>query len=950
VCDVNPEAEVVVRFDPPRVVLAPGIARPVRMTVDPDFCKPATASFTTGDDTIAHAPAATTLDLRHASYDFSVAGLGKSGTTTLTVTVPGPDGTPQTGTIEVEVRDGAPPTCAGANAASQTIDGGHLAIAGQGALANAQMSVPGGAFTRQDELAIPPFPATLACADDLTQAAPGKPIALGPAVQFTAKAPVSTAVALRREIDFAIPINPAAFPPAARLRHLQVLFTSPRAKTPRAVTVANPRIDRVGSDYVLRFASPWIGTYQAAVAPDAGTHHRKRKIAHRAVVGVSMGAVGSSTFGLRHHDQFDAIVPMGGPANWTWLVWYIENYALGGFCKAGDSGCQKYAPNMYPINEPIVHTMDFNHFWYQTGSGNGGNFPRSEYLQIFQDLAVMLGDANGQNDDQDNLWYFPRGPKATDKWVTGPTDGNGKPLYDCAITVDPIKDDPNQQQQQLVQDECAKFRCAVDATGRMVNGYVAPSNYFDAKFNPDGSHPVISFCDGGQSGQSPYVDTWRAPTPDEARPVTVALAVDLNGNGVRDADEPVISQGHEDFDDTGTDGVADAQEPGYDPVLNPDPNGDDYDNYINPNGTEANHRHEDGEPYRDNGLDGVPDTATRHVAGDFGENDGKYTESDGLKAFYASDAHSIVHQWSKGIPAGAFDDDALQRFDILSDGGVRDLFNFAVTGSHLTGALGGRARADGTRIRSAAYYNGFSFLPGQTIGKEPDYQPSNTLWADTADFPSIRYGSVDASPSDIDRGDGQHVGTADQLLHRIETSFYFVAKSWSDADRTQTTLARDNPETTTVNPLGVDCEVDGRCEEIFTGPATKRSGPIAVTLPPGYALEENRVRDVRYPVLYVLHGYGQDPRDLEAVAIFTNNFMNAPERSYATRMPKFIVVYVDGRCRIGADGKPECIRGTFWEDSPHAKGAHLDSWFVEVMDHIDKTYRTMPATEIDVTD
>jgi hypothetical protein len=729
-----------------------------------------------------------------------------------------------------------------------------------------------------------------------------------------------------------------------------VLFSNPRAKTPRQVTIANPRIEKAGDGYVLKFSSPWIGTYQAAVAPDAGTHRRTRRLTHRAVAGVSMGALGASTFGMRHHDQFDAIVPMGGPADWTWLVWYIENFALGGFCKANDASCAKYAPNMYPIAEPIVHTMDFNHFFYQEGSGNGGSFDRGEYLQIFQDLAMMVGDANGQNDDQDNLWFFPRGPKKTDRWVLGPTDTGGAPLYDCAVTVNPIKDDPNQTTQQKAEKECNKFRCALDASGRMVNGYVAPQNYFDWRYNPDGTHPVISFCDGGQSGQSPYVDTWRAPTPDEAAPVTVALAVDLNGNGVRDGDEPVLSQGHEPYDDTGTDGLADAQEPGYDAATNPDPNGDDYDLYINPNGTEGDHRHQDGEPYKDFGLDGVANTATRHVAGDIGEGDNKYTEGDGLKAFYTTDAHSMIHQWSTDLPGGPLNDDALLRFDILSDGGVRDLFNFAVSGSHFTGALSGRRRPDGTRLRGTAFYNGFSYLPGQTIGREPDYQPANVVWADTADYPSIRYGSVDASPVEIQRGDGQHVGTADQLLHRIETSFYYVAKSWSDANRTQTTLSRDNPETTTINPLGVACELQGRCEETFVGPKTKRSGPIAVTLPPGYALEENRQRDLRYPVLYVLHGYGQDPRDLEAVAIFTNNFMNAPERSYATRLPKFIVVYVDGRCRIDASGKPECIRGTFWQDSPHTNGAHLDSWFMEVVDHIDKSYRTMPAAEVEVTD
>ncbi|MDF2698392.1 MAG: hypothetical protein K0S65_6776, partial [Labilithrix sp.] len=148
---------------------------------------------------------------------------------------------------------------------------------------------------------------------------------------------------------------------------------------------------------------------------------------------------------------------------------------------------------------------------------------------------------------------------------------------------------------------------------------------------------------------------------------------------------------------------------------------------------------------------------------------------------------------------------------------------------------------------------------------------------------------------------------------------------------------------------GVECEVFGKCEKIFTGPMTKRTGPIAVSLPPGYAQKDNVARNVRYPVLYVLHGYGQDPRDLEAVAIFTNNFMNGTNRSYATRLPKFIIVYVDGRCREH-DGRPECIRGTFYMDSAREGGAKMDAWFTEVVQYIDQNYRTLPPSDVEVTD
>jgi hypothetical protein len=285
----------------------------------------------------------------------------------------------------------------------------------------------------------------------------------------------------------------------------------------------------------------------------------------------------------------------------------------------------------------------------------------------------------------------------------------------------------------------------------------------------------------------------------------------------------------------------------------------------------------------------------------------------------------------------------------MLDGGVRDLFNFGVVANHLSGAFASRTKADGTPLKLVSYYNDFDHLPGETVGQPQNFQPANMRWADMSSVPTIRYGNVDATATQITQGDGQHVGTAIQILSRVEAGFYFSAKAWSDADRVVTDLSAVNPETTTINELGTSCEINGHCEKIFTGPKTGRTGPIAVTLPPGYALEENRKRDVRYPVLYVLHGYGQDPRDLEAVAVVTNNFMDDALRSYATRIAKFIVVYVDGRCRVN-NGVPECVRGTFYMDSDRPDGGHLDSWFTEVLDYMDHNYRTMGPSDVDVTD
>lgn len=934
-------------------MVAPGEQRPVRLVVEPDVCDPNKGAFRSDNAAIAAAPPDPHFDLRHATYDFIVTG-GVAGRTSLHVAMKqeGPNGTPdeEDVALPVDVRDRQVPECGSGDVSMGTLAAGSNKLQGAGALATAYLTSPVASFTRTDEFGLPAFPASIACADgDLTAGAASVPLRkLGPAVAFTAGAPLTMGKSLRRELEVAIPINPAAFPSGARLRHLLVLYKGPRAKTPRAIPIANPRIDVVNpSDavpvYVLKFQTPWLGTFQAAVTEDAGLRTHKRKVTHRSVIGFSMGGGGAAIFGMRHHDKFDVIAPLGGPSDWTWMLWYIEQNALGGFCPAGKT-CPKVEPNRYPMEETYAHTMDFEHWFYEKGSGNGGSFPRAEYVQIFEDLALSMGNPNGSGTDP-QLLHVALGPTKTDSWIKGDPSLKLPDGTDCSFTIDPINDDPDQQQQQrVIEAKCKAWRCDPK------NMYRAETNYFDDEYNPDGSLPVISFCDGGQDpmAKSPYTNSW-APGGD--KPVNLGLAVDINKNGVRDQGEPVIRAGHEPFEDCGLDKLCDADEPGYNAETNPDPNQDDYDYQLNPTGTEGNHRYDEGERFSDFGLDGVPNTAGRHVAGDVGEGDGKFTMSTGLANFYNNDPHGILSRRVTDIPGGALSDDALKRIDILSDGGVRDLFNFAASANHLSGQIMGRRGADGLPLRSVAFYNGFHFLPGEPNDQPNGFVPSAIRWADVADMPSVRYGDLDASKDFVERnGDGQHVGTAAQLLSRLEMAFFYSGKRWPGADRLYTAETRDEPATTTISKLGLKCEVEGKCETIFTGPRSGRTGPIAISLPPGYAHAGNVARNVRYPVVYVLHGYGQDPRDLEAVAGLFNNFVNSPERSYATRLPKVIYVYVDGRCRVRPDGKPECIRGTFYMNSARPDGAKLDDWFDEVVDYVDQNFRTMGPSEIEVPD
>jgi hypothetical protein len=964
VCDPTTAPTVLVHFDPLSVVLAPGQARPVRLVIDPDLCSPVTASFAMADGTVASAPDSASLDLRHPTYDFTVTA-GAPGTTSLTVSLQRPtDPSPTTGTLPIEVvQNATAATCTTGNEATGNLSSSTTTLSGTGDLGDASLGVPPGAFTRTDELAIAPFSSTITCASDMSAAAPGSVLALGPAVTFTPQDPTWLTHSLKRELDFTVPINPAAMPTGARMRHVVVLYSGPMAKTPRPITIANPTFTKMpDGNWALHFESPWFGTYQAAVSANAGTVTFKRHLTHKSVLGISMGGGAAGIFGMRHHDQFDTLGPLGGNSDLSWLVWYFEQFKFGGFCPVSDPNCTKYAPNLYPLNETYAHTEDFDHWFFQPGEGTGGTFARGDWTQILEDFLIMGGNPNGQNADP-AIPFMVVGPKSTDPFVMGTVAGTN-----CGITIDPISPDNDdtaamqaqeattEMQQQATQSACIASRCDP------ANAWIAKTGFYDAAFNPDGSRPVISFCDGGQMGTSPYVDTWAPSSPANQVPSNFTLAVDTNGNGIRDFGEPVIRQGEEPYEDTGTDGLADAQEPGYDPLTNPDPDQDDYDFQLNPSGTENDHTWEQGEPYQDVGLDGVPNTPQQANGGyDVGEGDGKFTLSEGAQRLYSIDPHSML-QGRSVAPGGPLDAPALSRMGVWADGGVRDMANFAAVANHLVGAVAAQKNGDGSQVKSTAFYNNFENLPGCDPTQPDNYLAVNVLWSDVASVAHMRYGYVDATAQMIAQGDGQHVGTGSQAVYRLVSGFYFAANAWPDADRTLPDSLDSDPtdpgfngETTTVNELGTACEMLGHCETYFTGPKTQRTGPLGITLPPGYALEGNRLRNERYPVLFVLHGYGQDPRDLEVTAAVTDNYMDDAQRSAATRLAKMIVVYVDGRCRIDpVTNQPECIRGTFYLDSPRTVNgrpmAQLDDWFEEVITYIDANYRTMGPSDVDVVE
>lgn len=943
---------VAVRFEPSFVVLAPGQRRQVRVVVDPDFCTTQKLSFTNSKPEVIATPESASVRYGEPWVELTAEGLAE-GESTITVTIPKGDGTDATGTLDVQVRPATPLTCdAKDDVGAALLEPGKTTaepgrVSGKGTLANASLFMSKGADapnTGSFLWSVAPYEASIACAKDIT---PSGYRALGPAVTF---GPVDKT--FPRDMAMELPLNPALLPETARWRHVEVAYSGPRFKKPRVVAVTNLRpYKKADGSWSLGFAAPRLGTYQVVVRDDAGTVKRNRRLTHRAVIGVSMGGAGTAQFGMRHHNLFDVIAPLGGPVDWTWLGNHLEENHIGGFrpiapgtkladlelepvscttsadCKP-DETCMGVLQNpatsgtcriLPPADEPYEHASAFNAWWAEfPRTGNGGNFDREEYVQIFRDLSLMFGNPNGYNPEQLNL---PAGVDPKHPSVVGDHEGDA-----CSVYVDPLDGDPNQAVQQERWNKCPKERCKYTQV---------LSNYYDDEYNPDGTFPVITFCDGSQQQEalSPWSNTWVDAGNDS--PMEVALAVDYNGNGKRDELEPVIRSGHETWDDWGTDGTPSAMETGYGPD-NQDPAGDDYDPQYNPTGTEGDHRFQAGEPYRDFGLDGV--AGTKSSPFDHGEGDGKFTVAPGLQRMWDYDPHSIARNWPSAA-AAPFDDEALRRLDLWTDGGTRDLFNFAVAARHLAGTFLARGR-------TTAFYSNFNMPLGLDPANPNGYNPGRVLYEDLPGVVYMRYGHDEPTAQHIEDGSGQHVGTANEVTARLQSALYFIGSRWPDAPSALSPSTAEDPAE------GIDtCQVIGNCNFTFTA-SDGRTGPVAISLPPGYGHKD--LQNERYPVIYMLHGYGMKPEDLQAAIVFLKNWMNGATDSQHRRLKKAILVYVDGRCRApeGKDGKlhAECIRGSFFTDSIRPDGPQMDRWWLELVDEIDKRYRTMGESTVEWTD
>jgi len=669
-------------------------------------------------------------------------------------------------------------------------------------------------------------------------------------------------------------------------------------------------------------ASP-IGDEGAPPAPTT-----PRRWTYRALGGMSMGAA-SGNMALHHPDLFDIVGALGGYIDLQYFAQTAFLLQLGGFCPP-----EKLSGRLAEINDnnadpPVTcapdvdlyeheFLQDYNHLHYDD---NGADMHREFYLEVYQNFINVLGNLSADPGDPDS--YLPAGVDLEWHLSTPP-----------------------------------KERCA---DPKPVTGAFA----FNAEHNPDGVHQVIPFCDSSKQVTPGLAPGDFDPAVEHEFPVDILLSVDLNGNGKRDYGEPIMLNAQERFTDHGEDGCPNPREDGAGGCLDEgeadsseqDPNGDDYHWWDNPTGTEANRVYDEGEAFEDLGLDGVP--AERTGSPDPAEGNGRFDQVGALDRAADLTASRLLRQ----LPDGALD-----RLDLYFDAGIRDALHAAVSTRRVVGAL----RSLGAEVR---VYGGFAGAPESLLPDATDDNAATTLLGSDLSAAAIgrhvyvEYGKPDASPEEIDEGDGKHVGTITDALNRLAAYSVLALQRMPKPD---------------LDPIESFKVPTATWHHYYSEGLKARRG-YTMILPPGYSDPEQAEK--RYPVLYFMHGLGQTAQDLAPAGI-----LFAPMMARGT-VPKAIIAFPDGACcyvhvptgrrecacQDGGDGVKSCVDPTCTGDDEEAcelrdipngelvrecaKGSlyynlltnrwgerradmRYEQSVLDLIAHVDRSYRTREAEEI----
>jgi len=651
-----------------------------------------------------------------------------------------------------------------------------------------------------------------------------------------------------------------------------------------------------------------FGSTQGLLACDDATiaaHPDSRCFTWRAVAGVSMGGGTSGRIGFRHPELWDVVGVMGSPfADTEFLFRMLRENHMAGFCSLEQleaamadgktldevddpavfcgvhdvfplQGDDQVEPGLLPAVEGSRCSMfksDFNHWYRGPSAGRGGSFSRNSLIEIMHDLVAGFGNPFYENPQSA---YHP--PGVPESWYVRPH----------------------------LDDNDVDFKRELCANPVVLTGENA---VYSREYNPDGTYPVISFCDGNQmSGDDDASGNFFPDQRDRPIPIEFLLAVDLNGNGRRDYGEPVIINNEERFVDCGSDGICDGDAGDTD---------DNWDPNTNPGGTEKNGRLDDGEDFDDDGLDGVPGT------GDFGEGNGTFDRAPYLQDLVNASPPGLFSQIS---------DDQTKRLDVWIDAGVRDFLNTAQSSNSLFAQLK-------SRIPNAQAWNGFDALP-----VDPDYPFSTDNYQYyMSDYSRdamgqvtyLRYGDTEVCPStDADLGDGNHVGAGD-VVSRIFTLFSFLSARMPAQGRD----VGYGGDLTSFAPSGSLNDFAFLTQ--YRSEALGRDVDYGVLLPPDYFLPE--AEGQRYPVLYFFHGQGMEASNLVALGLALLGPMKESARTdrlaeNKTDLQRAIIIWADGNCVDDT-----CYTGNFYTDF---KGLARDdrrfeTAFYELVKHVESTYRT----------
>lgn len=573
-----------------------------------------------------------------------------------------------------------------------------------------------------------------------------------------------------------------------------------------------------------------------------------RHFTFRAISGVSMGAAALTVAGHYPH-LFDVVGAMGGYVDYRYVGRLMKDMLGGGFCPMDQllqpevladinnpENPMVFCGNQTPL-QPYEYYWDFNHFHYDD---DGGTWDRQNYFDVLNSMVYAFGNFMFYNPDNPLL-----PPGVDPSWLDTPNK--------CA---NPVRVE-------------------------------YPFN-INAEYNPEGTYPLISFCDGvtrvGCYDGDPNLCDKKNPDyrkiigsydPDQTynTPVYTFLAVDYNGNGKRDFGEPVVFNLSERWDDVGVDGCSNAYEDGQGGCLdeplgdpNVDANGDDFDLLTNPRGTEGNHEYDEGEPFQDFGIDGVPESISGIA--DLGEGDGVFTYNPRFESLIMQDARTFFLN---------ADVEELRKHSYYFDGGIRDMLHALTAAMHLSAALESR----GLEVRR---YEDFAGQPGslfpdnvcdQVIGLDNpellvdlDYSPGgmgkNVLMA---------YGDPTATETEaLKTRSGKHVGSGCELLLRPTLFFSMAMNRMPD----------------TIRIADYDFEANIVYSSYYSEVLESRRW-FAVNLPPGYDTNpELTGRD--FPLGIMLPGVGMPLME----TIEATRLLAMSQGTGAT--PRFILLAPDGQC------------------------------------------------------